>query len=69
MSHEKSKPRKIQEVMPSAEEVQRELSKAKSMDDFFGEGRHLCEAICAHNRGDAGNGAQRMNTWAMSRTK
>src|SRR5688572_7147640 len=36
MSEEKSKPRKIQEVMPSAEEVQRELSKAKSMDDFFG---------------------------------
>ena len=36
MSDEKSKPRKIQEVMPSAEEVQRELSKAKSMDDFFG---------------------------------
>jgi putative transposase len=36
MSDEKSKPRKIQEVMPSAEEVQRELGKAKSMDDFFG---------------------------------
>ena len=36
MSDEKGKPRKIQEVMPSAEEVQRELSKAKSMDDFFG---------------------------------
>jgi transposase-like protein len=36
MSDEKSKPRKIQEVLPSAEEVQRELSKAKSMDDFFG---------------------------------
>ena len=36
MSEEKSKPRKIQAVMPSAEEVQRELSKAKSMDDFFG---------------------------------
>ena len=27
---------KIQEIMPTAEEVQRELSKAKSMDDFFG---------------------------------
>lgn len=36
MSDEKGKPRKIQEMMPSAEEVQRELSKAKSMDDFFG---------------------------------
>jgi putative transposase len=36
MSEEKSEPRNIQEVMPSAEEVQRELSKAKSMDDFFG---------------------------------
>jgi putative transposase len=36
MSDEKGKPRKIQEVLPSAEEVQRELSKAKSMDDFFG---------------------------------
>jgi putative transposase len=36
MSEEKGKPRKIQEVMPSAEEVQRELAKAKSMDDFFG---------------------------------
>jgi putative transposase len=36
MSDEKNKPRNIQEVMPSAEEVQRELGKAKSMDDFFG---------------------------------
>ena len=36
MSEEKHKPRNIQEVMPSAEEVQRELAKAKSMDDFFG---------------------------------
>lgn len=36
MSEEKSKSRNIQEVMPSAEEVQRELAKAKSMDDFFG---------------------------------
>jgi transposase-like protein len=36
MSDKKSKPRNIQEVMPSAEEVQRELGKAKSMDDFFG---------------------------------
>jgi putative transposase len=36
MSEEKSKPRNIQEVMPGAEEVQRELGKAKSMDDFFG---------------------------------
>lgn len=26
----------IQEIMPSAEEVQKELSTAKSMDDFFG---------------------------------
>src|SRR5512141_632948 len=36
MSEEKRKARNIQEVMPSAEEVQRELGKAKSMDDFFG---------------------------------
>lgn len=36
MSEEKSKPGNIQEVMPSTEEVQRELGKAKSMDDFFG---------------------------------
>jgi putative transposase len=27
---------KVQEVMPSAEEVQRELAKARSVDDFFG---------------------------------
>jgi putative transposase len=36
MSEEKKTSRKIQEIMPGAEEVQRELSKAKSMDDFFG---------------------------------
>jgi transposase-like protein len=36
MSEEKKASRKIQEIMPGAEEVQRELSKAKSMDDFFG---------------------------------
>jgi len=36
MSEEKGKPRNMQEVMPSTEEVQRELAKAKSMDDFFG---------------------------------
>ncbi len=36
MSEKKSKPRDIQEIMPSAEEVQRELAKVKSMDDFFG---------------------------------
>ena len=36
MLEEKSKPRNIQEVMPGAEEVERELGKAKSMDDFFG---------------------------------
>ena len=36
MSEEKKTPRKIQEIMPGAEEVQRELGKAKSMDDFFG---------------------------------
>ncbi len=36
MSEEKGKPRNVQEVLPSAEEVQRELAKAKSMDDFFG---------------------------------
>jgi hypothetical protein len=35
MSEEEQK-RKLQEVMPSAEEVQRELAKVKSMDDFFG---------------------------------
>lgn len=36
MSGESKKERKIQEMMPSAEEVQKELAKAKSMDDFFG---------------------------------
>jgi putative transposase len=36
MSEAKGKPRDIQEVMPSTEEVQRELATAKSMDDFFG---------------------------------
>ena len=36
MSEEKKTSGKIQEIMPGAEEVQRELSKAKSMDDFFG---------------------------------
>lgn len=36
MSEEKGKPRNIQAVMPSTEEVQCELAKAKSMDDFFG---------------------------------
>jgi transposase-like protein len=36
MSAENKKERKIQEIMPSAEEVQKELAKAKSMDDFFG---------------------------------
>ena len=36
MSEEKKASRKIQEIMPGAEEVQRELGKAKSMDDFFG---------------------------------
>jgi transposase-like protein len=36
MSEESKKGKKIQEIMPSAEEVQKELSKAKSMDDFFG---------------------------------
>jgi transposase-like protein len=36
MSEEKSQARNIQEILPSTEEVQRELAKAKSMDDFFG---------------------------------
>jgi transposase-like protein len=36
MSEKSSKKRNIQEIMPSAEEVQKELAKAKSMDDFFG---------------------------------
>jgi transposase-like protein len=36
MSEKSKKERKIQEIMPSAEEVQKELAKAKSMDDFFG---------------------------------
>ncbi len=36
MTGESKKERKLQEIMPSAEEVQRELAKAKSMDDFFG---------------------------------
>jgi transposase-like protein len=36
MSAESKKERKIEESLPSAEEVQKELAKAKSMDDFFG---------------------------------
>ena len=37
MSDEKNnRERKLQEILPSAEEVQKELAKAKSMDDFFG---------------------------------
>ncbi len=36
MSEENNRERKLQENMPSAEEVQRELAKAKSMDDLFG---------------------------------
>ena len=58
MSEEKGKPGKIQEVMPSTEEVQRELAKAKSMDDFFGKEGHLCPSVCAYDRGVVGNGAE-----------
>jgi len=36
MSEKKKTPLNIQEIMPGAEEVQRELATAKSMDDFFG---------------------------------
>lgn len=36
MSERKKKSVNIQEIMPGAEEVQRELATAKSMDDFFG---------------------------------
>jgi transposase-like protein len=36
MSEKSKKEQKLQESMPSVEEVQRELAKAKSMDDFFG---------------------------------
>src|SRR5690242_16676289 len=36
MSEENNRERKLQENLPSAEEVQRELAKAKLMDDFFG---------------------------------
>jgi transposase-like protein len=36
MSEKKKKSLDIQEIMPGAEEVQRELATAKSMDDFFG---------------------------------
>ncbi len=36
MTKDKKKGAGIQEIMPSAEEVQKELAKAKSMDDFFG---------------------------------
>jgi len=36
MSEKKSTQLNIQEIMPGAEEVQRELATAKSMDDFFG---------------------------------
>lgn len=36
MTEKKKMPLNIQEIMPGAEEVQRELATAKSMDDFFG---------------------------------
>ena len=36
MTEKKKIPLNIQEIMPGAEEVQRELATAKSMDDFFG---------------------------------
>jgi putative transposase len=36
MSGKKQERPLIQEIMPSAEKVQRELGTAKSMDDFFG---------------------------------
>ena len=36
MTEKKKTPLNIQEIMPGAEEVQRELASAKSMDDFFG---------------------------------
>jgi transposase-like protein len=36
MSEENKPSRKIQDSLPSVEDVQRELGKAKSMDDFFG---------------------------------
>jgi transposase-like protein len=36
MSENKKTQLNIQEIMPSTEEVQRELARAKSMDDFFG---------------------------------
>jgi transposase-like protein len=36
MTDENKAPRKREAILPSVEEVQRELSKAKSMDDFFG---------------------------------
>jgi transposase-like protein len=36
MSAKKNTQHNIQEIMPGAEEVQRELATAKSMDDFFG---------------------------------
>ena len=36
MTKEKKKGAGMQKIMPSAEEVQKELAKAKSMDDFFG---------------------------------
>ena len=57
MSDEKNKPRKIQEVMPSTEDVQRELSKAKSMDDFFGK-EGIFAKLFAHtiNSGNSRNG-------------
>jgi transposase-like protein len=36
MTNQKATRPKIQEIMPTAEEVQKELATAKSMDDFFG---------------------------------
>jgi hypothetical protein len=36
MSERSKKAQKMQELLPSTEEVQKELATAKSMDDFFG---------------------------------
>src|SRR5512142_2906133 len=47
MSEEKGKSRNLQEIMPSVEEVQLELAKAKSMDDFFGK-EGMFDRLFAH---------------------
>ncbi len=58
MSEKKKKPLNIQEIMPGAEEVQRELASAKSMDDFFGKDGIFARLFASTHRTDAGSGIE-----------